>query len=103
MVHHHFGIGFGSEAVAERFHARTDRLVVFDDAVVHDADFEPVACGEVGVCVRLCRSAVSRPARMREPGARLHALLAHERFQLRHAAGGAQPLQVPALEEGDPG
>ncbi len=103
VVHHHLGVGLGSEVVTRGFHARADRLVVLDNPVVHDADLEPVAAREVRVRVRLGRRAVRRPARMGQAGHRLHPLLFRELRQVRDAPGRAQPLEVPVADERDAG
>ena len=59
------GVGLRLEAVARRDHLVAQRLEALDDAVVHEGD---AAVGDVRMRVRLARSAVRGPARMRDPG-----------------------------------
>src|SRR5579863_6337746 len=55
----HFGVGFGSEGVAQFLEARAQRFVILDDPVVHDGD---AAAGDMGVGIFRGRNAVGRPA-----------------------------------------
>jgi hypothetical protein len=104
VVHHDLGIGFRRKAVTGSLHARAYRLVVFDYAVVDDADFEVAARGEMRMRIRFRRRAVRRPARMGQAGPRLHALAAHEFVEVGDAPGGTQTLEPAVLvDERDPG
>jgi hypothetical protein len=103
VVHHHFGVGFGAEHVAECLHPRSDRLVVLDDAVVDDANLESAARREMRVRIGLGRRTVRRPPRMRQPGAGLHPLFAYQLVEARHAARRAQPLEMAIPDVGHAG
>jgi hypothetical protein len=73
--------------------------VVFNDAVVHDADL----AGGVRVRVELAGHAVRGPARVRDAGHAVEAGLLLQRVQVLHLALGAQALDSVRGEHGDAG
>src|ERR1700722_2030726 len=99
-VSDHFGIGFGSEGVAQILEARAQRFVILDDPVVHDGN---AAAGDVRVGVFRGRNAVSRPASVR------NTYLAGDRGRVErllenvHLADGALASDLSVLEHGDAG
>ena len=64
QVREHFGIGLALEDVARCDQLRTQRRVVFDDAVVHDGDASGAVHVRMGVSV--VGTAVGRPTRVAE-------------------------------------
>src|SRR5690606_35555104 len=72
-------------------------FVVLDDAVVHDADLEPVAARVVRMRVVLGDAAVGGPAGVGNAGRRIGMRLARARRQVGDPADGTDPVD-PAVE-----
>jgi hypothetical protein len=107
-VRDHLGVGLAREHVAARLKRRTERLVVLDDAVVHDGDAPRARHGrvlaravrEMRMRVVHGRRAVRRPARMRDPGRPDHAVAPDQRVELGDALGAARALEAAVLPDG---
>ena len=84
------GIGVRSEAIAQVLELRTQRLVILDDAVMHDRDR-----AARNVRVRICRGryAVSRPAGMGDTDRSMHRLEVQRVLQDFDLADRAQAAQ----------
>ncbi len=103
QVRDHLGVGLARERVAARLELRAQRLVVLDDAVVHERDAPgPRAARVRAGAVREVRMrvvdggrAVRRPARVRDAGAAFDAVALHERVELGDALGAARAAQAP--------
>jgi len=106
------GIGLARKDIATRLQAHAQRFVVLDDAVVHQGDMARLreirgrrARARTGVRVRIGdgRRAVRGPARVRDAGGALQALVLDLRHQLGHArgaAGAAQATRAGAAQTG---
>src|SRR5580693_5228171 len=96
----HFGVGFGSEAIAQALEIGTQRLVILDYPVVHDRD---AVARDVWVGIVRGGHAVSRPAGMGDAHrtadrSRINRVLKH-----LHLADGPQARDPAAVDDGDAG
>ena len=101
MMHHHFGIRLRGEAVALGFHTHTQRVVIFNNAVMHDADFEAIALRKMRMCVGFGRNAVRRPARMCQARLCGQVFFTRQCFQMHDASGRAQSTEALPGNIGD--
>ncbi len=100
-VRDHLGVGLGAELVATALQVVAQRLVVLDDAVVHDGD---AVARDVRVGIALARHAVGRPAGVRDAELAVHRALVERVAQFLHLADGAQPAHLLAtVQHGDAG
>jgi len=98
-VRNHFRISIGGKFVPFAFQARTQRLVILDDAVMHDG--QPTR--NVGMRIAFTGHAVRRPAGM--GNARIAAGLRRLglRREFRHPADRTEPMQPPGIDQGQSG
>ncbi len=87
----HFRIGFGREAVTPLDHQLTQRLMVFNDAVMYDDNM----FRDMRVRIRFGRLAVSGPTGMSDTGAADQRMLLRSFSQLLHLAYATQASNVP--------
>ena len=99
-VRDHFGIGFGGEAVAQAFEIGAQRLVILDDAVVHDRD---AVARDVRVGVLRRRHAVGGPPRMRDAHVAADRGRVERILENLYLADGAQAGDPSVLEHRDTG
>jgi hypothetical protein len=97
QVRHHFGIGLRFETVADRAQFVAQRLVVLDDAVVHQRDG---LVREVRVGVDGVRLAVRGPARVRDADVAGQARRLRLRVQFGHARYGTGALENAVAHHG---
>ena len=98
QVRDHFGVGLRREDVALRLQPVAQRLVVLDDAVVHDGD---LAAGHVRVRVHRRRRAVRSPAGVRDPGEAREPRRLGLRREVRDTRGADEPLELGRLRSAD--
>ena len=96
-VRDHLRIGVGTEFVAGFLQALADRLVVLDDAVVHEGD----VARHMRMRIALGRRAVRRPPGVRDAGRAADVLRLGLRGELGHAARGADPFNGPVVDDRD--
>src|SRR5690606_39027777 len=89
QVRDDLGIGVALELVALFLQPTAQRLVVLDDAVVHDRYVEPATIRDVRVRVVLGDASVRGPARVGDAGRRVGARLARTDFELGDPADRA--------------
>ena len=87
----HLGVGLRGEDVARGLEALAQRLVILDDAVVHDGD---LAVGDMRMRVGRRRRAMRRPPRVRDPGVRRERPCIGLRREIGDAQGADEPLEV---------
>src|SRR5438477_9079507 len=98
-MRHYLGIGIRGEFVAGALQALADRLVVLDDAVMHQRQ----VARDMRMRIALGRRAMRRPARMRDAGLAGDVLRAGLHGELGDAAGGAHAFDAGAIYNGDAG
>jgi hypothetical protein len=91
----HFGVRLGEEAVPGLHQPPLQRLVILDDAVVHDGD--PTRAVQVGVGILVGRRAVRRPTRVSDAGRAGDGFLVAETSQAGVDAAGPFAHLHPAL------
>ena len=89
-----FGIRFRGEAIAQVLELRAQRLVIFDDAVVHDRD---PAARNVRVSICRGRNSMSRPAGVRNTDRSMDRLSIQRVLEDFDFADRAQPPQLPVV------
>ena len=100
QVHHHLGVCLGLKGVAGCLEFGAKVLVVLDDAVVNQADLQPLAAGEVGVGVVLCDCPVGGPAGVGNADVRRQTLGRGSQFC--NPADRANARDLAALEQREP-
>ena len=96
-MRHDFGVGVRGKRIAGALQPLADRLVVLDDAVVHERD----VAGEVRVRIALGRRAVRRPARVGNTGLTADVIAGGLGGKLGDAAGRADAFYRGAVDYGD--
>ena len=100
QVGDHFGIGLRGELVAQRAQAFALRLVVLDDAVVHQRQ---LAMADVRMRIAFGHAAVGGPAGVADAEGGVEALGDRRGFHLGDAAGAAHAAHGFAIDHRDAG
>ena len=95
----HLGVGLARERMAAAFQLLAQFGVVLDDAVVDDGHM--AVAGDVGMRIRLGRTAVRGPARVADAAGARQAERGHQRRKPAHLAFAVHDLQLAVLLDGD--